>query len=296
MNSNYEKYPNIFVKPQEIDIMYSDKCTLYQLNFNGLKDIHDFLVSNPEVNTEVFRELVRNKESNYFFGSSYEDALDSLVKETKVKEEIIDSINELASKVDERLINELDSENKTVDINVSLNYPANGSERSMLNRAIILASVIKALEDKGYKVKLTGVSLSKSLSYTEMLDINVKLKDYDEKLDLVTLFKATDTKSFLRRILFSVTETTDVKGYSWGDTYGINGSTSDLYSVIPQNNPSLYFDNAEKLKIYGDILENDFDECIETLYERIELDKMTEMFSKNCVYKEIDDSLLRGKR
>lgn len=286
--SNYERYPNNVFKPINIANGYK----LYLVRFNSLYDLYDFLKSNPQINHKVFYELGSIDGSYDFAGVPYEEAVENLVRE--IKDNNFDNFLKIQSSLDNcinipvnkyRTINTLagghlnipayssgtplcyETEErimkpKFVKANVLLSYRFGTTKEQVFNRAIIIINVLKALEKAGYKIDLNTFSLARC-NY-EYIHVVVKIKDYNEKLNMASLYKTLCQVEFLRRIIFRLREITDVKD-SWNGGYGTTCDVKEVKSILKCDDNELFFGQPDEVGVYGENLEDDFDRMIDSI-------------------------------
>ena len=155
------------------------------------------------------------------------------------------------------------------------------SQKQVRNRAIILISLVNALEKNGYSVNLSAFELSRQAS--ELINIVVGIKKSGTTTNIQTLYKVFCHVEFLRRILFRILETLSVTEKGWGDGYGQivpMNMVKEYYHIRPVD---IYFGTPDELKIRGDDLSRDFKACLKELELNDKFD-VSEM-EKNLQYK-----------
>ena len=307
LNKNYENFPHHFFAPNEVD--YDDhKYRNFLVRFDNLFEIYNYLKSNPEINTKVFHELSSETGTYSFAGIHYEDALEDL---TNFNEEgyveFLNLVRELAHlksgyqheyEVTKTLAGghlsipayssgaplcyesyERVKRPKFLNIHASLSYPWYTNKRQVLHRAVILMSIINALEKNGYNINLNTFELSEKRK--ELIYIVVNIKHHGERTNLQTLYKTNCHVEFLRRILFRVLETMSVTE-DWSDGYGHTCDEDMVKDILKIGRDDIYFGTPTELKIKGDDLGEDFKACLAALelQNRFDVREITQEFQE----------------
>jgi len=290
MSNNYERFPHHFYLPEEIKVNRRN-YTKYLVSFDDLYEIYNFLKSNPEINKEVFHELSSITGEYKFAGIPYEDAVEDLINfDEDGYADFLDLVSELANikagyKHEYELRKTLAGGHlnipdyargtplcyesyerikrpKFIHIHAALSYPWYTNKNQVLNRAIILVSVINALERNGYNINLDTFELSDKDD--ELVNIVVNVKRHGARTNLQTLYKTSCHVEFLRRILFRVLETIDVKN-DWESGYGHTCEYDMTKNVLGIGPEDIYFGTPDELDINGKDLAEDFVACLENL-------------------------------
>ena len=290
LNSNYEKHPSHYFAPTAVEV--DDRVyQKYLVRFDDLFEIYHFLKSNPEVNREIFEELSSETGEYRFAGIPYNEAVDDLINmnedgysdflslvkefssaktgfthEYRLKRTLAgghlnipaySTGNPLCYESYERV-----SKPKFITIHASLSYPWYTKKNQVLNRALILVSIINALEKNGYNVNLHTFELSEK--YRELIQIVVSAKRHGQKTNLQTLYKTNCHVEFLRRILFRILETMAVTE-NWSDGYGHTCDEEFARKVLNIGKNDIYFGTPSDLNIDGQDLVEDFQACLDAL-------------------------------
>ena len=290
LNKNYTDFPKHFYAPQEIEV--DDRTyNKFLIRFDNLFEIYDFLKGDYVINRNIFHELSSENGEYKFAGIPYEDAVEDLINFNEDGyTDFLNLVKELAN-VKAGDIHEYELQKtlagghlnipaysvgsplcyetyrkvkrpKYVSIHASLSYPWYTNKKQVLNRALILVSIINALERNGYEVNLNTFELSDE--YKELLNIVVNVKQYGRKTNLQTLYKTNCHVEFLRRILFRILEATSVT-CDWADGYGHTCSEIFARKVLNIGKDDIYFGTPDDLGIKGKDLSKDFNSCLETL-------------------------------
>lgn len=240
--------------------------TVYNLHFFGLKDLYDYLKSNPQINYRVFSILGSMDKDKSYAGATLEESieyilqgykknLDSFLKANKRLQNSITEYKEdyvvkrslyagvpIASLVaanipDCRLITEPENslEVRNVYYNLSCEYLTTSSQ--IENRGLAALYLIQALEARGILVNFKAFSLTNTK--TEISNVSIDLKRAgEEKLNIQKCYFPLSSKEFLRRIIFRIMETSDLKDPEWGNGYGHPATQSEcreFYKAKPQD-------------------------------------------------------------
>lgn len=307
LNNNYVNFPHHFFDPNEV--VYNDsRFRNFLVRFDNLYEVYNYLKSNPQINTKIFKELSSETGSYSFAGIHYEDALEEL---TNFNEEgyieFLNLVRELADikagyqheyEVRRTLAGghlvipayssgsplcyetyERVKKPKFVNIHATLSYPWYTNKTQVLYRAVILMSIINALEKNGYNVNLNTFELSEKRK--ELIYIVVNIKHHGERTNLQTLYKTNCHVEFLRRLLFRVLETMPVTE-DWSDGYGHTCDADMVKDILKIDEKDIYFGTPTELRIKGDDLGVDFKNCLEVLelQERFDIREITEEFQE----------------
>lgn len=298
---NFELFPNNIFTPEKIRVD-SSEYKLFTARFDNLYDLYHYLTSNPKINRHVFFGPLASETGSYSFaGKPYNDAVEDLLKDhdpgyTEFLQ-LQSDINESLGGPQKRYVStrkvvgshiflpaysagtakcyiSLDKVNRTkfIRMHFGLSYSWGTSKSQVFNRALITTNLIKALENKGYTVDLHAFELSEE--YDEVINIILKLKRFDGTLDMDALYKSSCNVEFLRRILFRVMETMDIRN-SWNQGYGMTCSERFARKILKLDKNDIFIDEPSDLGIYGDNLAEDFENTIEHLdiKDKIDVDR-----------------------
>ncbi len=305
---NHEKYEDYIFSPERVDIG-EDTYTLYKARFNSLFDLYEYLKSNPQTNRRVFTTLHSVEKGSSFAGKPYKAAVEDLVNEVDPgyeefltlqrdlnnaslremhKYKLVRTVagghlnvpaysagNPLCYETEEKI-----KKPKFVRIHVTLSYYWGTSKKQVLNRAIIITNVLKALEKAGYSVDLNTFELSEE--YDELIYIVVQIKRHGERMNMAALYKTLCRVEFLRRILFRILETLDVKR-NWEDGYGTTCDERFTRKVLNFGPNDIFFDQPREMGIRGEDLADDFEAAIKhlNLEDKIDVEKAKKEFTED---------------
>ena len=288
--SNYIRFPNNIFEPEKI--LVDDKYyTLFLVRFNNLYDLYDYLKSNPNLNRYIFRTLESETDDIKFAGKPYNKALEDLIIDYDPGyEEFLELQNDLNNGINIKVhkyetvrtvagghlnipaysagsplcyeTTQRISKPRFIRIHVTLSYNCQTTKKQVLNRAIIITNILKALENSGYSVGLDTFELS--VDGNELAHIIVQVKKHGERMNMSALYKSLCNVEFLRRILFRVLETLEVKNrWDWG--YGSTCSEEFIRRALNFDDNDMFFDQPLRMGIEGLDLADDFESAINHL-------------------------------
>lgn len=305
---NSERFPHNIYEPKVIEYCGSD-YTLYNVKFRSLHDLYTYLKSHPKINSEVFTKLHSVENKSEFSGIPYSKAVEELEMPPRagyenflqlsktLDENYLDLVQEyvevkapaggyvdvasyvtgspLCFKIARKI-----SVPKFVRINVSLSYNCETTKEQVMNRALIVVALVNAFERAGYVVDINMFELSKNNN--EIVNINVNIKNGQDSFNKGSLYKTLCYVEFLRRILFRVLETIDVKN-SWGNGYGQTCNEKMVRSVLKLTDSDIFIAEPDEMGILGKDIGRDFEKVLEKLKleDKIDVEKAKKDFNKN---------------
>lgn len=262
-----------------------DNQTIYNIRFRNLADLYKYLKDNPEINHKVFTSPYSMSDKSDFYGKDLETSIE-YCKSGYVDAEFNNFLrknNQLVKTVDNylgrgRIKNSMyvgmpiaslvasgvpdcfevyDEEEEIVVRNIYFNlaYPSYTSEEKIINRGLATLYLIQALESKGEIVNFRVFELSKCGS--EIANIEVNLKKPGDKLDIGKCYFPIKAKEFLRRVLFRVLESSQVKERDWGDTYGTPLTEEEIREFFKVKPSDLVISSPDEMGIEGDDIYED---------------------------------------
>lgn len=306
--NNYEDFPTNIYEPDEV-VVGDMRYLRYRANFRSLHDLYHYLSNNPRINRTVFRTLHSVDNDSDFAGIPYEEALEELENPPrtgyreflKLSERLNDDAMGYVQEYEEiksfaggyvdipsyvsgdplcYRISRSTYTPKFLRVHIALSYYWGTSKEQVLNRALIIAALVNAFEQAGYVVELNTFELSKEGD--EFIHINVNIKNSDETFNKASLYKSLCYVEFLRRILFRVLETLDVKN-DWQHGYGQTCSESFVRRALHFDDNDIFFDQPREMGIRGKDIQEDFESVIEylDLEDKIDVEKAKREFSKD---------------
>ncbi|MBR4178556.1 MAG: hypothetical protein IKR57_04335 [Bacilli bacterium] len=318
--NNHLRFPNNIFPPMDIEMKTKPDGTLveetprkYKLfiaRFNNLYELYDYLKSNPRINSYVFETLESESDNTSYSGKPYKEAVEDLIKDEEHEYDeflkLQKSINN-AVKVDAHEYKKVKAvtggqlnipaytvgdpmcydskmrikKPKFIKMHVLISYNARTTKNQVLNRAIIVANLVKALENAGYNIDLETFELSyleNEIEYT-----GVKIKNHGQKMKMSNLYKVLCHIEFFRRLLFRVLETLDFENY-WSSGYGYKCSKEFTYELLKIGKNDIFIDQPIKMGIKGRDLAEDFESMINylNLQDKIDVEKAKDDFTKEA--------------
>ncbi len=274
--------------------------TVYNMKFFGLKDLYDYLKSNPSVNMRVFSRQASIGNDVDFSGKPLEDSIEYLLNGyTEGFNNFLEANKRLQSGISEyledyetkrsmfagvpiaplvaanvpdcRLIIEPVHEIEVRNIYYNLSYPYTTSTSQIRNRGLSTLYMIQALEARGVMVNFMAFDLSKCEN--EILNTSIDLKKPGEEiLNIQKCYFPMVAKEFLRRILFRVMESSDVTEQDWGDGYGESLTQEECRTFFKAKENDIVISRPADLGITGSNLYGDTLNMIESLNLESEFD------------------------
>lgn len=301
MTKNIKLFPENIFKMERVecnDNMYN----VYGFRFRGTSDLYSYLKHNPEINKEVFNpddsedSIASIAGSTSFAGIPYEDAVEQLIEyndpgyqeflsigkqiEGKKRGTLADyklvktvaggKVDPVAYTTGSPFIYNSIQKKKTpkyVNINVSLGYNCGHNKKQVYNRAVIITNIVNALERQGIKVNINAFEISRTNEnyLNEIVKIIFEIKRTTKSISYQALYRSLCNVEFLRRCMFRVMETSDVTLNKWKDGYGRPCEREIVTDLLKLKKNDLYFDQPNEMGIYGNDIENDFENVIDYL-------------------------------
>lgn len=302
--NNVEKFPdNIFERDRiEVDDYHYN---IYKARFNNLYALYEYLKAEPDINRGVFYKLSSVEGDSDFAGKPYKKAVEELVSEVdpgyqeflklqsdlnarKGKIHRYKTVKTLAGghlnvpaycagsplcyETEEKIMKP-----KFARMHVTLSYYWGTEKKQVLNRAIIITNILKALENAGYSVDLNTFELSRCGD--ELAYIIVQIKKHGGRCDMQALYKSLCHVEFLRRILFRVLETMDVEN-GWCSGYGSTCDEIFTRDALKLGKNDIFFDQPRDMGIRGNDLADDFESAMEhlNLSDKIDVERAKKQF------------------
>lgn len=283
-----------------------EQYKMFKARFKNLYDLYEYLKADPAINEQIFHRLSSVNGERSFAGKPYKEAVEDLVSTVdpgydeflKLQKNINNAKNITVHKY--RLVKTVagghlnipdysrgvplcyETEERVVKprfirIHLSLSYYWGTTENQVLNRAVIITNIVKALEQAGYSVDINAFELSSC--YDELAYIIVEIKKHGGRINMSALYKTLCHVEFLRRILFRILETLDVRR-DWNDGYGSTCSESFTRRALKLGKDDIFFDQPREMGIDGKSLSSDFISAIGHLKldDKIDVEKAKRQF------------------
>ena len=310
MTHNREKFPNIIHEPENITIN-DEEYTVFKFSFQGLGDLYNYLKSEPETNSSVFYEISSALDSDSFAGIPYEDAVEQLVnyndpeykefltitKRTAVKNLKLGAVFQSANSVAGGIVRpqafaigdphiyrttKVYKVEKAVNLYTTVDYVRATTRAQVYNKAVILTNIIHALEQEGIKVNVNVFSLSRNRH--ELLVVELNIKNNGRSTNYQALYRTLCNVEFQRRIIFRLTETSDVKT-SWYPGYGSPCSDEMVREYYHLDKDDYYFGTPQEMGIKGYVIEEDFERTV----KKLKLEKVIDMNTAKEIIRKNND-------
>lgn len=289
--SNVERFPNNVFPPKKQEILGSE-YTVYGFHFKGLHDFYEFLSKNPDVNYKVFTRghLSSVNGSKDFAGRPYNEALENLTKtidpgyqeylriQKNMKSRIgsthkyrglktvaggnVDPVAYTVGSPEIYRASRLVKRPKFITLDTQISYSAGTSKKQVFNRAVIITSIIHALERAGYSVDVNCFMVDELDD--EVISAVWEVKRQGHRMNYQTLYKSLVDVEFLRRLCFRITEVADVEN-DWSEGYGRPCGKSFVRDFLKLRKEDIYFDTPNELRIYGKNIVEDFENTVYSL-------------------------------
>lgn len=235
-----------------------EKFLVYNFEFDSTIDLCNYLKS-ARINRKVFPRLhFRN------CGSTGSDKLRRGFYQTKsIKEAIylcengwnegydfFETLKKSLEVTGDRIYFVTGDETDTVNLFVNLSCKYYTTKEAVFNKGVIIQNLIKQLEEKHYKVNLHAFALM--CEGNEIVNIVVNLKNKGEKIDDKKTYFALCNPSFLRRLIFRVLETSDVKNKDWAKNYGSPCDAKTIKEFYKTGKLDIVIPQAYEVGIRGD--------------------------------------------
>ena len=291
MTNNRERFPEIIQEPKEVEVG-GYKYTVYRFVFKSLSDLYNYLKGNPEINTEAYGDVdqIASVKNDYSFaGIPYDEAVEQLINyydpkykeflalitKTKFKNTRKGASFKAANSVSGGIIRpqaialgdphiyrttRIVKSDAIVNIYIEMSYPSGTNKSQVYHNAVILTNIIHALEKQGYQIDINAFSLGEMRN--ELFDMILNIKHNNSGVNYQALYRTMCNVEFLRRIIFRVMETSDVKTW-WRKKYGYNVSERFARNYYKMKPTDLYFDAPGELGVYGYDIGDDFERVID---------------------------------
>lgn len=152
---------------------------------------------------------------------------------------------------------------QVVNIYVNIACSCRVSTSAIYNRGSIVLSIIDALEKTGYGVRL--ILFDFSIQNKEACLYYFNIKDETENLNIKKAYFVLCHPSFLRRIIFRLTEVTDFMEYGWSNSYGTVPSqeeTMDFFDFDKESDIIILAPNF--MGVYGNDIYEDLNSLLKS--------------------------------
>lgn len=281
---NFEIYKDIIKRPYNVGDL-----KVYEVEFLGLNELYNFLISNPPINTNSFSKVrsqdkMSTDSEKMFYELTYEDALkyllggyekniDKLFELTRSlqaekrysvnKTRVIRSqtgsrvcINGFVSNSPKKFYRlERMEEKKFVRVHANMSFTANDSVNKVLHRGALLKNLVDLLEANNYSVGLNTFILLER--YGEVFYFKLHIKNVNSALHLQDMIYPLTSVAFLRRLVFRVMESVPFQGEEWSNNYGAEIYEDEVKKILNISEKDIYVGSPSQMMLEGVSLEED---------------------------------------
>ena len=173
-----------------------------------------------------------------------------------------------------------------ITINYNCSYPWITTQNQIFINGLLTLSLIDFLDSLGYRVDLRFFEISKTGN--QILFTDIILKSPGERINLQKFYFAFCNPSFLRRIIFRVTETTKGLNRQWASGYGKCMLTDEITKILGINENNIFINWPEQMGVKGENIKEDIKSFLSTVvlgnYIKIDEEKFN-IYDDNYVLK-----------
>lgn len=255
---------------------------IIQTSFNNLSDLKDYLLQNPNVNSNVFlkqNSIICGEEIagkplstaiEYCIGGYNKDieimrqlnkSLDKIVNRQTNHYRTIKSVTGSRPNVPNYIANNpktmfkqiRQTNKKFINVLFNIACPNKTSENAILNRGALTLSLINLLEKQAYSVDFKVFMAA--YCQNEVFYFTISLKRPSDVISLSKCFYPLCSKEFLRRIIFRVMESSPLKNKDWYPNYGVALTTEQTRTIFSIDKNDIVISSPDELGVAGyDIL------------------------------------------
>lgn len=174
---------------------------------------------------------------------------------------VVSAINNLPLSM--RKIYDDNNPQNIITINYNCSYPWVTTQKQIFNNGLLTLSLIDFFDSLGYRVDLKFYKISKEGN--QILYIDTVLKASGEKINLQKFYFAFCNPSFLRRLMFRVTETTQGLSNEWTRGYGRNMLTEEIKKILGIDENVIFINWPEQMGVKGENIEEDIEAFLNTI-------------------------------
>ena len=269
----------------------------YDVFHYDFETLHEFLryIETAPVNTRVFDEEVRsshaNKSDNWHGTKSFDEAVElcrkgwsqdfdkfvrvkkrideKLLEATTKPKQVPDIVGYSPSVPDYLHNNPLNMWNRAdvciptfINIYLNVSYNWRTDHDAIFNRGVIVLSLVDALQDRGYSVRLKVCECVTEYD-GELVISFFSLKGDGEKLNIKKAYFPLCHPSFIRRLNFQLREVTPVTARYWADGYGVPASVETMTKIIDVGPNDIIIVQPSEMGVHGYDIYHDLDAVLE---------------------------------
>ncbi len=276
------------VTPEEcryLEIIESKNLTEYKMYFRSIGEVQSFLLSDPDINSDIFYEQKSKTASEDFAGAPLEQAINYCIggysenydqflalskqleqvnkKSVKVRKTTTSFVGQrpnvpafIAGAPKNMYRLERTEEKKLKRIWMKVTYEASTTEQQIRNRGIIALNLIKLLEMNNYMVDFRLFEVCSVES--EVFRCEVGLKRPGELLFPRLCYYPMCGKAFVRRVLCRIKESMPFK-CGWGLSYGVVLNEQYTRMIMDIQDGDIYIGSPSEMNIRGENIYEDAD-------------------------------------
>ena len=276
------------VSPEEckyLEISERKNLKEYKMYFGSIGEVQSFLLSDPDINTDVFYELKSKTASDSFAGAPLSDAINYLIggysenydqflelakqleqvnkKNAKVRKTTTSFVGQrpnvpayIAGAPKNMYRLERTEEKKLKRIWMKVTYESSTTEQQIRNRGIIALNLIKLLEMNNYMVDFRLFEVCSVDS--EVFRCEIELKKPGERLFPRLCYYPMCGKAFVRRVLCRIKESMPFK-CGWGLSYGVVLNEQYTRMIMDIQDNDIYIGSPSEMGINGENIYVDAD-------------------------------------
>lgn len=266
----------------------------YDVFHYDFETLHEFLsyIQTAPVNEQVFSKYSRSSHdggSSWTGTDSFEEAVELC---TKGWSEGFEKFLRMKKRIDEKLLETIVRPKQVLDIvgyspsvpdylqgnplnmwnhanieiptfitiYLNISYGSSTTHSAIFNRGVIALSLVDALQERGYSVRLKIFECS--TKYDEMAISFYNLKGDGEKLNIKKTYFPLCHPSFLRRLNFCLTEVTPVTN-NWSDGYGRPSDVDEVKQVIKVSPNDIFITQPSEMDVYGYEIDEDLNAMLD---------------------------------
>lgn len=274
-----------------LEILDNTKLITYKMYFGSIGEVQTFLLSDPDINTEVFYEQKSKTASEDFAGAPLDYAIKYLIGGYSEK---YDQFLELARQlehINKKNVNvrktttsfvgqrpnvpafvagapknmyrlERTEEKKLIRIWMKVTYEASTTEQQIRNRGIIALNLINLLEMNNYMVDFRIFEVCNVDS--EVFRCEIALKQPGQMLLPRLCYYPMCGKSFVRRVLCRIKESIPFN-YNWGLSYGLVVNEQITRMLMSFQDNDIYIGSPSEMNIRGINIYEDADAFLDKI-------------------------------
>ena len=149
-----------------------------------------------------------------------------------------------------------------INIYMNISYSSGTNRDKIFNRGVIALSLVDALQDRGYSVRLKTFECA-TVDDEEMIISFYNLKGDGEKLNIKKTYFPLCHPSFLRRLIFQLAEVTPVTHGYWDDSYGRPAGISTIKRIVDIGPNDIMIVQPDEMGVRGYDIDSDLEAMLE---------------------------------